>query len=176
MKFLLCAIIALFSAVASRAEEHTTFEVGPFAFHRPASWDWIEVNFPMRKAQLKVPGKDGNEAAEIVFFFFGSGQGGDAKANTDRWLHQFQSKPGADKVDSRDLGGAKVTLVSTEGTYQGGMPGAPSNPKEGYALIGAIMEHSDGNVFVKMTGPTASVNSAREQFVGFINTAAAAKK
>jgi hypothetical protein len=35
----------------------------------------------------------------------------------------------------------------------------PKTPKEGYALLGAIIEGKQGAIFVKMTGPEAAVNA-----------------
>ena len=46
---------------------------------------------------------------------------------------------------------------------------------EKYALLGAIIEHPDGNVFVKMTGPAALVKESRKKFLDFISTALPAK-
>ena len=92
-----------------------------------------------------------------------------------RWLGQFESKEGADKVEPETLGGVKVIFVSTEGTFSGGMPGVPPKPMENYALLGAILDHAEGPVFVKMTGPVETVRGAAKQFHAFIATAAGAK-
>src|SRR5262245_55021616 len=72
------------------AEAPSTFKVGEFNFTRPASWEWVEVTSPMRKAQLKVKGKEGQANAEVVFFQFGSGSAGGVQANVNRWLGQFE--------------------------------------------------------------------------------------
>ena len=165
----------LLTVASLRAEDPATFEVGGFKFARPAEWKWVAVSSPMRKAQLAVPGKDGAKPAEMTFFHFGAGGAGGVDANVKRWLGQFQSKEGADKVEPETLGGTKVMFVSTEGTFSGGMPGAPAAPLENYALLGAILDHADGAVFVKMTGPVEVVRAAAKQFHAFIATAAGAK-
>ena len=167
--------LALFAAVSLRAEDPATFEVSAFKFTRPADWKWVEVSSPMRKAQLAVPGKDGAKPAELTFFHFGAGGAGGVDANVKRWLGQFESKEGADKVEPETLGGVKVMFVSTEGTFSSGMPGAPAKPMENYALLGAILDHADGPVFVKMTGPAETVRDAAKQFRAFIAAAAGAK-
>ncbi len=173
-------ILALLAAVTLRAEDPTTFEVSAFKFSRPADWKWVEVTSPMRKAQLSVPGKDGAKPAELTFFYFGEGGAGGVDANVKRWLGQFQTKEGAsteksDKVEKETLGGVKVIFVSTEGTFSGGMPGAPAKPMENFALLGAILDHEAGPVFVKMTGPVETVRGAGKQFHAFIAAAAGAK-
>jgi hypothetical protein len=167
--------LALLAAATLRAEDPKTFEVSSFRFTRPADWKWVEVSSPMRKAQLAVPGKDAAKPAEITFFHFGAGGAGGVDANVKRWLGQFQSKEGADKVEPETLGGVKVIFVSTEGTFSSGMPGAPAKPMENYALLGAILDHADGPVFVKMTGPAETVRDAAKHFRAFIAEAAGAK-
>ncbi len=66
----------------------------------------------------------------------------------------------------------KITYVTTEGTFSSGMPGGPTSPMTGYALCGAILESSDGSVFIKMTGPEAIVKSSTEAFKKMVSEAA----
>ena len=168
---LLASLLLLVSTAL--AEDPATFQVGGFTFTRPADWGWVQVNSPMRKAQLSVPG--GEKGAEITFFHFGPG-GGDVASNTQRWFRQFQSAPNAEKTEEMTFGKTKVTLASTEGTFSSGMPGGPTTPMTDYALLGAILEHPEGSVFVKMTGPAALVKSSRDKFIGFVKTAAESAK
>ena len=79
------------------------------------------------------------------------------QSNAQRWLRQFKSKAGAEKIEPLELPGAKVTLVSTEGTFASGMPGQPAQQMDDYALLGAIIEDQGGAVFAKMTGPSSTV-------------------
>ena len=160
---------------AAAAEDPASFEVGPLKFQRPPEWKWVAVSSPMRKAQLSIPGAGPDKAAELTFFHFGQGQGGDVQANAQRWLRQFKSKEGAEKIEPLETGGSKVTLVSTEGTYASGMPGQPSKPMDDYALLGAIIEDDSGAVFAKLTGPSDTVKAARVKFIDFIKAAAAKK-
>ena len=39
------------------------------------------------------------------------------------------------------------------------------------ALLGAIIEHAEGPVFIKMTGPIAVVKEAREKFTTMVKGA-----
>ncbi len=172
MKSVSLLVTLLAMAATALAEDPATFKVGAFNFTRPADWQWTPVTSPMRKAELKVPGTAAGEFADITFFYFGSGQGGDVQANTQRWLRQFESKPDAEKTENIDAEGTKVTLVSTEGTFHSGMPGGPTTSVPDQALLGAILENSDGNVFLKMTGPAALVKSLRPKYLDFIKAAA----
>lgn len=175
MKLLSIAVGLLLTA-SVLAEDPSSFSVGEFSFERPASWQWVQVSSPMRKAQLKVPGKEEGAAADITFFHFGSGQGGDVQSNAQRWLAQFDSKEGASKVDWQEMNGKKVLIVSTEGTFKSGMPGGPTAPLTDHSLLGAILVSDEGNVFVKMTGPTETVKAAQPQFMDFLKGATAKKQ
>ncbi|HEY2343441.1 MAG TPA: hypothetical protein VGH90_10445 [Chthoniobacteraceae bacterium] len=172
MKFLSCAALFLSLVFTALADDQATFQVGSFTFTRPTDWQWIPVASPMRKAQLNVPGTAAGQSAEVAFFYFGGGQGGDVDANVQRWLRQFDSKPDSEKSASQQVGKTKITLVSTEGTYHSGMPGGPTKEVPNQALLGAILESADGNVFVKMTGPEDLVKATRQKFIDFITTAA----
>lgn len=176
MKLLSFAVGLLLLTASVFAEDPKSFEVGGFKFERPESWQWVPVTSPMRKAHLKIAGKEGGAPAEITFFHFGSGQGGDVQSNAQRWLRQFESKEGTSKTETEEMNGTKVTLVTTEGTFHSGMPGGPTSALPDHALLGAILQSAEGDVFVKMTGPVALVNEARPQFMEFLKKATASRK
>ena len=121
-------------ALATRmlaADAPATFKVSEFTFTRPASWEWVDVGAsPMRKAQLKIPGKTKNDSAEVVFYYFGEGGAGGTQANVNRWLGQFQEPREKINPKSEEITIAKhkVTFVQAEGTYMSGMPGGGSPP------------------------------------------------
>ena len=171
--FLLLASAALFAIGPTLSAEPApdTFQVGALSFKRPSEWTWVPVQSPMRKAQLAVPGLDPSKPADITFFHFGPSGGGDLDSNIQRWLRQFQNTPGTEKVETKTVGGRQTTLVSTEGTFSSGMPGQPATPMENYALLGAIVEDPAGSVFVKMTGPAATVKAARARLLEFLEQA-----
>ena len=62
------------------------------------------------------------------------------------------------------VGNHKVTYVQAEGTYKSGMPGGPQTPMPDYALAGAIIEASEGSVFVRMTGPKTLAKASLADF------------
>lgn len=101
--------------------------------------------------------------------------GGDMNSNISRWKGQFDPPAEAD-IAERTVGDLKVTVVNMGGTYKGmSMPGAPpSGPKEGYALLAAIVSwegHGDP-YFFKLTGPKNTVDAARPAFEELINSLA----
>ena len=163
----LCRVsILLLPLTAIPAEAPATFPVSEFTFTRPTAWEWVESRSTMRKASLKIPGANKDENAEVVFFHFGAGAGGDTKANVDRWLSQFQEpreKINA-KVEDAPVGNRKVTYVQAEGTYLSGMPGGPKTPQPNSMLLGAIIESNEGNVFIRLTGPAALAKTNKDLF------------
>ncbi len=150
------------------------FSVGDFTFARPANWEWVESTSQMRKAQLKVTDAASKAIADVAFYYFGTRGAGTVQANVDRWLKQF-SEPSDQinaKIEHSTVGKTKVTYVQAEGTYNSGMPGGPTTPMPGYALIGTIIESDSGNVFVRMTGPKDLVKSSLAEFKKMIENAA----
>ena len=147
-------LLAWGSTISANAEK---FSVAGYTFSSPGGWKASPPSSSMRKAQFLAPGKNG-ESAEVVFFYFGSGGAGGIKANIDRWMGQFKNAENK-KVENKTVGGTKVTYARATGTFLSGRPFGAKTPKEGYALLGAIIEGKQGAIFVKMTGPEAAVKA-----------------
>jgi len=128
----------------------------------------------MRRAQYRIPGPGG--PAECVVFYFGPGQGGDAKANAARWAGQFRRPDGSpvgDGYKTREIkvGDMAVVLVEVDGTYVGGMGGGPAGPERpNYMLLGAIADGPDAKWFFRSTGPRATLEGQRAAFERMIRS------
>jgi hypothetical protein len=147
-----------------------SFHVGTFSFNRPENWKWEIPTSPMRKAQLTISGKNGATAL-VTFFYFGPGQGGTVQANVDRWAAQFTTVSGSPVKPTTTVqktATSTVTFVSASGTFASGMPGGPTQACPDYALRGAILEHPQGDVYVKMTGPEELVKESTGMFDAMI--------
>ena len=145
------------------------------AWADPAGWEPVPPASSMRRAQYRVPGTAGD--AEFVAFYFGPGEGGDARANVVRWANQFSQADGSSSVDvlsteEMDVGGIAVLLAEVTGIYSGGMAGigGPEENLPGYMLLGAVAQGPDANWFFKFTGPEATVRENRAQFMGVIES------
>lgn len=139
----------------------------------PAGWQRVALNNPMRKATYRVPKSAGDpEDAELAVFYFGPGQGGSVQANVDRWVAQFQGiKPDDVKRADRTAHGLRQHTVEIEkGTFSAGMPGGPTRLKENFGLLGGIVESPSGPYFFKLTGPTQTVQAARESFLKLLDS------
>jgi hypothetical protein len=176
MRALRVGILLALAACLVQAEESTTFTAGDFTFAVPAGWRSQPPTSPMRKAELYAPGPEGTGTAGqavITVFHFGPGQGGTVQQNVDRWFAQFDGDPDTKGAATakETIGTVPVTFVRARGTFQSGMPGQPTTPLESQALLGAILENPDGDVYLKMTGPAPTVEKAEPAFVQMIRTA-----
>jgi hypothetical protein len=115
----------------------------------------------MRVATYAVPPATGAGAGECAVFFFGSGEGGSIDANVERWSKQFDGMPKPERA-VRNVRGIPVTTVKLAGAYLA--PGGPmmqsQGKRAGYLLVGAIAQTPQGNIFLKVTGPAATVTAA----------------
>jgi len=163
MKILILSLLCALTTTLFAADE--TFKAGSFTFQKPAAFKSKPAppGGP-RAAQLEFT--DAKGTAEAIFYHFGQGQGGGTQAIVDRWLASFQEPKDKlnSKVEKKKVGSAEVTYVEAEGTYMSGMPGTQKTPQPGTKLLGAILESPDGNVFIRMTGPIATVKAADPDF------------
>ena len=151
-----------------------TGETG-LAWTTPEGWVAETPSSSMRRAQYRVPGLGGD--GELVVFYFGPGQGGDAMSNAVRWANQFVQPDGrtpqeAMKTERIQVGDVPVLLTEVTGTYSGGMTmmGGESANLEDHMLLGAIAQGGDANWFFKLTGPAATLEPQREAFRGMIES------
>jgi hypothetical protein len=156
---------ALGAAPAAGAR-HRSGEAGGIAWTIPARWT-AGPGSAMRVATYAVPGARAAAAGECAVFFFGAGEGGSVEANVERWARQFEGTPAPER-STTSVSGLRVTRVALAGTYLA--PGGPmmqsTGKRAGYRLLGAIVEAPDGNVFLKLTGPSATVAEAQKDFDG----------
>jgi hypothetical protein len=127
----------------------------------------------MRKATYYPPRAAGDkDDPELAVFYFGPGQGGAIEANVDRWIKQFPDvKADSVRREQREANGLRQhTVEIANGTYSSGMPGGPTQPKPGFALLGGIVEAPSGAYFFKMFGPKASVKAARDSFYKLLDS------
>ncbi len=111
--------------------------------------------------------------AECYVTILGGPAGGVA-LNVNRWRSQM----GLEEADPETIAqlpkipllGAEAVFVDLKGSF-GGMVDdvhAPARDiREGYALLGAILQREDDTVFLKMTGPEEILQQERGNFIAF---------
>jgi hypothetical protein len=133
----------------------------------PKEWTVEKPSSSMRRAQYRISGPGG--PAECVVFYFGPGQGGDAKSNVSRWASQFRQpdgKPAGDAVKTREVtvSGMRVVMVELTGTYVGGMGSSAGPERADQMLLGAIADGPDAQWFFRAIGPRATLEPQRAAF------------
>jgi hypothetical protein len=146
----------------------------------PDGWEVEQPSSSMRALQVRVPGGEGAEPAELVVYYFGPGQGGTVEANVTRWKSQFSRPEGGEvepKISRLEEAALPTTLVELEGSYARtvGMGGA-AEAKPDRMLLAAIVERPQGNLYAQLHGPAALVSDARGDFVAFVKAIAPADK
>ena len=140
----------------------------------PPRWQSRLPSTPMRAKEYRVP-RTGSDAedGECSVITFGPGQGGSIDENIQRWVGQLQPTSSAVERAKRTVNGMSVTRVEVAGTYTPmAMPAMPSRggPKQGWRLVGDIVEAPSGLWFFKMTGPDATMKAAAKELDGLIDS------
>lgn len=132
----------------------------------------------MRVSQYQLPAAEGDtEAASLVVYYFGPGQGGSTNANIERWIGQMQQPGGEPSKDSAatettTVNGLKVTVLDVTGTYTGGdMGGGAAGSKPNYRMRAAVIDTPKGAYFIKLVGPRKTVDRWDQAFQEFIRSA-----
>jgi hypothetical protein len=166
-KIKITGLVLAFLTSLATAGFSETHQVGQISFENPANWEQIPVTSSMRAYQFQIPKVEPDqEDALMAVFFFGTGEGGSVESNIARWEQQFQAanpdlKPEKQTLKVNDL---NVTTVFLHGTFMSGMPMGPQTPKSDFALLGAIVEGPQGNIFFKLTGPQNTIEKSKPQF------------
>ncbi len=99
----------------------------------PPGWVPQPPASSMRLAQFQVPAKSDQGDAEVIFFYFGQGQGGSVEANVARWQSQFTSpngKPVKPTIQHLKVSGMPVTTMELTGAYTRGVGMGPAGPSK----------------------------------------------
>jgi hypothetical protein len=96
------------------------------------------------------------------------GGGGGLEANVNRWRTQMGLGPLSPeeigKLEKKTVLGKEAAYAEFEGAYQG-MSGTEN--KQGFKLLGVILDDAGSAVFAKMTGPADVVNQEKANFDAF---------
>lgn len=158
-------------ALVARADDPkdlTRVEVRDITLFVPEGWKQTELTADQqrfRAAQFEIPAAEGDKAGtELVVFYFGPQGGGDAAANVERWLGQFEGQGRKHKQVQGESTQGSYILVDISGTYN--KPVGPPVQRKFEAMpdarmIGVILNKGDaGNYFLKLAGPAKTVEGA----------------
>ena len=178
LRSFLCAILLAATASLLPADEAkvTDLKVGSFTFKVAAPWTPKAEPRMMSAGGFILPSKDGKAPVEADFYHFGAGGGGGIEPNLKRWQSQFTAAADgtAPTMEREELtvGESKALIVTLKGTFLSGPAMSPNKtPMPGYAMLGAILESKEGDVFLKITGPEAATLATKDEVKAMVKAA-----
>lgn len=148
---------------------------GALNFETSGTWKSVPPKSRMLEYEIKVPhAPDDKRDGRLTIM----GAGGSIEANIARWEGQFSQADGSAteaKVTELMVEDMEVTMVDISGTYIETMGGPFSGGKKienaDYRVLAAIIETpSNGNYFVKLIGPKATITANQKNFEDAIKT------
>jgi len=85
------------------------------------------------------------------------------QANLQRWIDQFEDRGRLMKSGTpEDLSIRPLTLLEVEGTLAQTRQVGGGDPRVGWALLGSVVDTSEGPVYLKVVGPLKEIQAYRE--------------
>lgn len=136
----------------------------------PEGWQRVPPSSSMRIAEYAASIPEGGEGATLAVF---KGNMGSVDANVQRWFGQFTRADGRPSQGKRreleTEGGLRATMVDVSGTFRDGMTGGGA-AREGYRMLGAILEAGGTTYYLKFTGPAQAVAAHEEGFESLVRS------
>jgi hypothetical protein len=137
----------------------------------PASWRELPPK-PMRFKQFSVPKAAGDQHdGEVVIFFFGPGQGGDAQANFTRWKGMFVPPEGkkiddVSKIETIKVNGVEATILDVRGSYKWkpSMMSPDEELRPNHRMLSVIFASPQGPYFIRFVGPEKTIEKNKKDF------------
>jgi hypothetical protein len=149
------------------------YQGGTLTFTKPAAWTERAAASSMRVAEFVVPKASGDpEDGELIVYYFGGG-GGSVDANLQRWTSQFDSAKAPVRTSSV-VNGLTLTSLDVSGTYVAEVrPGSTErHNKPAFRMRAIVVETTKGPYFIKLTGPSATIDKAGAAFDQFLQSLA----
>ncbi len=140
----------------------------------PEGWTAGPPSSQMRLAEISIPPDSGDPEPGTIAVF--PEIGGGVEANIERWYKQITQPDGRPTKDAAKVefltaeSGLDIILVDVGGTFDGSTMMAQAEPQENWRLLGAIVKAPSGLVFLKGTGPEATMATNRAAMVDFLRT------
>ncbi len=171
MPVLLSLGLSLFLlAGVTQAEDaaDNSIEAGDFSLKAPETWKREKPRNRIIEQEFSVPAADGDEAPGRITMMF---SGGSLEDNLDRWKGQFKQIDKAKEVEKHKIADLDLHVVDITGTFVD-KPGpfAPGVDREGYRMLGAIIEMGKSNYFIKFYGPKATIEEHADEFKKLLDT------
>jgi len=160
------AAFALAGLTACSGGATNTVPLLDYSANVPAGWQSRMPGNEMRLAEFTVRSGGSADSADVVVYYFGEGQGGSVQVTSP---DGSAVTPTVTTVEDTSF---PTTLVELTGSYGRGMGMGPGREAAtaGQALDAAVVETPKGNFFIQLFGDSASVQSARSEFLAFVKS------
>ena len=141
-----------------------------FKSPRPTTWIWTTPKSNMRIANYTLEAAAENDVAELSVIQFDKNEGGDLSKNIERWKKHFRSNEGGPVraiISETIVAGLPTTVVEISGEYMG--MGA-SWHRYNYTMRIALIEFEEGNIFLKLLGPTETISLHQNEWNSFLDS------
>jgi hypothetical protein len=146
-------------------------ELGKLRLVAPENWQRKEPSVRIIAYEFAAPAAKGDDTPGRMTVM---AAGGSIEANIQRWYDQFTQPDGEStakraKTQKKKIGDHTVHIVDISGTYKDQRgPFAPAVNRDGYRMLGVIIEAPDANYFVKFYGPARTVAEHERAFLAMI--------
>lgn len=146
------------------------------SFTAPEGWT-AQPPRPMTRMVYKLPAVEGDPADADLTVSTLAARAIALAMNVERWCGQFELPAGktcADFSTPTPIEGAhhSAVLVEMHGAYKGSMTGAaPAASKPDYTMLAAIIDGPGNQWYVKLVGPSKTVEHWRASFMDFVRQA-----
>jgi len=164
----ICLYTSATPTVAEEAVAESISVFGDATLAVPSSWETSKPASSIIEHEYVAKVGEGDEAKTARVTMMAAG--GDVQANIDRWKGQFKGgDAAAQKTETIKMGNWNVHVADLSGSFAETMGGGPFSggkvvQREGYAMMGIILEHPEGKkYFIKVTGPMEVVKQTRPE-------------
>jgi gluconolactonase len=138
----------------------------------PGDWKKVKPRSQLVEVEFSIPeAEEGVGAGRMTIM----ASGGTVKDNLTRWIGQFRTAEGGaiEEVEpvEHEVGELKITTLDLSGTYRDMSRGpfGPATELPDHRMLGAIIPtDGEGTYYVKLYGPTATIEKAAEKFTEMI--------
>lgn len=142
-------------------EDRKTATFGGLSGPKPVTWQWHQPTRQFNIAEYIVPGQNGSDQATLTVIT----AGGTIEQNVERLKGQFRSSDGKavePKIEKFTANGLDITVLEFAGEYRG-MRDQNFTPDT--LFLAGIVPAPAGQLFVRLVGPTATVEANRAAFM-----------
>ncbi|MGE0605967.1 MAG: hypothetical protein AB7O62_02495 [Pirellulales bacterium] len=148
--------------VAAEDAPDNSIEAGDYKLAAPEAWKREKPRNRIIEQEFSVPAAEGDETPGRITMMF---SGGSLDDNLDRWKGQFKQIDKAKDVEKHKIADLDLHILDITGTFvDKPAPFAPGVDREGYRMLGAIIEMGKSNYFIKFYGPKATVEEHADEF------------